>query len=258
MWCKENYLIRCFLRVLFVLLFLLQGEVLVAVVKSDVFGEIYITRGLFKRYLRSSPFVIQSALDLLKPWRQCASHYKLVAQMLGRLPRVDRLLMIGLGGGAFLHAARKLHPGAVLETVDVDPAMLEIARRFFNVPTNAVLVKADAVDYLRRSKKKNKKYDFIFVDVFDGMYPPTHLLNKEFVDLLASSLSPNGMVCMNTARKHPWDSSYRKIKDLFERTFAHTAEMCSLTGKAMPLLPHNVVLLGAKGVSEENETIEKR
>ena len=53
------------------------------------------------------------------------------------------------------------------------------------------------------------------------------------------------MVCMNFVRAHPWDGAHRRFKSVFAECFASMAEYVSMPGRAMPLLPHNVILTGA-------------
>lgn len=239
---ESQVLIRWLLRGLSILLFILQGEIPVAVVNSEVFGNIYITRGIFRVHARSSPFVSQTSMNTLTPWKQCYSHYRLVGQVMGKMEQVKRFCMIGLAGGGFLHTARKLHPESALEAVDLDPVMPLLARRYFNIPEDASLVVADALEYLQVSEKN---YDLIYVDVSGGMYPPGHLMGQDFVQLLASSLAPAGVVCMNTVRAHPWDNRHKKMRMVFAGCFLNASEYVSLSGRALPFLPHNVVMLGS-------------
>lgn len=227
----------------------LQGEHVVSVIPSGVFGEVLITENPFRRYLRSSPFVIQTAMNKRKPWAPCASHYRLVAEILREMPEMKRFLMVGLGGGSFLHTVKHCWPDAAIEAIDVDPVMLAVAREYFDVPPEAVLILMNPRDYFRGD---HGLFDFIFIDAFDGMCSPEELLCEEFFNGVAKSLSPNGAVCMNTVRKNPWDGEHRKIRELFDEVFDHVGEICSLVGKVMPLLPHNVVLLGGWRLLTEN------
>lgn len=232
----------------------LQGEWVLKVLPSPVFGEVWITENPFCRCIRSSPFVIQTAMSKRKPWKPCASHYRTVAEVLRRVPGMKKFLMVGLGGGSFLHTVKHYWPDAVIEAIDIDPVMLAIAREYFDAPPEAILVLMDPRDYFRGD---HGLFDFIFIDVFDGMYPPEELLNEEFFGNMAKALSPGGVVCMNTVRKHPWDVKHRKIRDLFEKTFGCVAEMPGLPGKVMPFLPHNVVLLTSSPRLKPGDSLEQ-
>lgn len=232
----------------------LQGERVVDVLPSRALGEVWVTENPFCRYLRSSLFVIQTAMNKRRPWAPCSSHYRAVAEILRKMPEMKRFLMVGLGGGSFLHTVKHCWPDAVVEAIDIDPVMLAIAREYFDAPPEAILILMDARDYFRGDRGP---FDFVFIDAFDGMCPPKELLTGQFFESVARALSPGGVVCMNTVRKHPWDSDYGKVRGLFKKAFAHTAEMFSLPGKAAPLFPHNIVLLGANGADAESITNRK-
>jgi predicted O-methyltransferase YrrM len=240
-------------RWLGLLLILLQGERVVGVVRG-VSGDLWITENPFCRFVRSGPFVIQTAMNKRRPWLPCASHYRSVAGVLKRTP-VKRFLMIGLGGGGFLHAVRRHHPGAAITALDVDPVMPDLARQYFSAPPEAELLLLDPRDYLGEG---NGLFDFVFIDAFDGMYPPEELLSGWFFESVAGALSPGGVVCMNTVRRHPWDARHGKIKESLEKAFVLTSEECGTAGKVMPLLPHNVIICGTRregGEVKENDRL---
>src|SRR5690606_41486158 len=47
-------------------------------------------------------------------------------------PQINRALVIGLGGGTLPMALQKIAPQARLDTVEIDPAVVSVAKRFLD------------------------------------------------------------------------------------------------------------------------------
>nr|MDP2191886.1 fused MFS/spermidine synthase [Rhodoferax sp.] len=101
-------------------------------------------------------------------------------------------LVIGLGAGfiARWYAAR----GIETEVVDIDPAVVDLARKHFNFPATIPVHIEDARHFLAQSKKS---FDYIVLDVFNGDTTPGHLLSVEAMRLLAQRLKPQGVLAIN-------------------------------------------------------------
>lgn len=227
-------------KLLTYLLIWLQGERVMAVVSGNI-GDLWVTESIFKRCIRTSPVIIQTAVNKRKPWKPCYFNYRAVAKVLREQTKVDRFLMGGVGGGSFLHTVRHWFPKTEIEAVDIDPEMLRMAKVFFNIPKDIHLTIENFQDYLQ---KDHGEFDFIYIDVFNGMYPPKELCEKPFLESVANALSSDGVVCMNTVRKHPWDKKHQELCSIFEELFDNVKEMYGFEGRILPLLPHNVVLIG--------------
>ena len=111
-----------------------------------------------------------------------------------------QVLMIGLGGGSTQRAFQHYYPDVMIETVEIDPSVLHVAREYFHVkesPTLKVHLEDGRV-YLRRSQKK---YDAIFMDAYTegryGSFIPHHLVTKEFFTLASQHLTTNGVLAYN-------------------------------------------------------------
>lgn len=217
----------------------LQGERVITVVSGNI-GDLWVTESLFKRRVRTSPVGIQTAVNKPSPWKPCYFNYRAVAKVLRKQTKVDRFLMGGVGGGSFLHTFRHWFPKAEIEAVDIDPAMLRLAKVFFNIPEDVNLTVGDFREYLQ---KNHGVFDFIYIDVFDGMYPPEEFYKKSFLESVKKALSQGGTVCMNTVKKHPWDKKHQELRNTFEEIFDNVKEMYGFEGRILPLLPHNVVLV---------------
>jgi predicted membrane-bound spermidine synthase len=104
-----------------------------------------------------------------------------------------------LGGGAFTipQAVHKYAPSLTIETVEVEPYLPEIAKKYFGV-TDAPELRTHTTDARVYLNESTSTYDVIFSDVMNsGHYIPPHLLTTEFFALLKSRLAPDGVILMN-------------------------------------------------------------
>jgi len=111
-------------------------------------------------------------------------------------PQVQRVLMIGLGGGSISSYLGRFLPAASIETIEIDPAVIAAAKKYFGIlESDRVRYReSDGRVFLNRHKES---YDLILVDAFHGGYVPFHLLTKEFYTLVKQHLSPGGAAAFN-------------------------------------------------------------
>ncbi len=104
-----------------------------------------------------------------------------------------------LGGGSFTlpQAILNHFPQARVEVVEIDPAVVEVGRRFFRLheyPRMHIVVD-DARRHLSRTPRK---YDLIFGDAYNGLRSvPSHLLTREFFQAVRDRLNDRGIFMMN-------------------------------------------------------------
>ncbi|NJK92328.1 MAG: fused MFS/spermidine synthase [Blastochloris sp.] len=111
----------------------------------------------------------------------------------------ERVLLIGLGGGGINALIQAAYPEAVMESVEIDPKVLELAERYMGFkagPKNQVQV-MDGRMALKRSKQR---YDWVILDAFRGGDVPVHLKTREFYGEIQAKLSPRGVVASNLIR----------------------------------------------------------
>lgn len=104
-----------------------------------------------------------------------------------------------LGGGTFTLPETFLDhfPQAKVEVVEIDPAVVDVGRRFFRLnryPQMGIVVD-DARRFLSRTPQK---YDLIFGDAYNGLRSvPSHLLTKEFFQAVKNRLTERGIFMMH-------------------------------------------------------------
>lgn len=131
-----------------------------------------------------------------------------------------------LGGGAYTIPRILMHndPNLKIDVVELEPKLLPIAREYFGLVTNNLFTnhQMDARVFLETT---NKKFDVVFIDVFNsGHFTPPHLSSKEFFSLVRSRLNNEGLLIINFigARNQPGqnltDSFYLTLKSTFPNT----------------------------------------
>ncbi len=142
------------------------------------------------------------------------------------------VLMIGLGGGSAQRAFEHYHPGVAVETVEIDPMVVQVARDYFNFKESErqrVHV-SDGRMFLRRSPAR---YDLIILDAYVasryGSSIPQHLATREFFELVRGHLATNGIVAYNVIgslsgwRADIVGAIYRTLKAVFPQVYLFPA-----------------------------------
>ena len=114
--------------------------------------------------------------------------------------RPCRVLIVGLGGGTLPLALRDLLPNARIDTVEIDEAVVRVAKEYFGYQEddfNRAIIQ-DAQVYGKRSALQGLTYDLIILDAFNGEYIPEHLMTVEFLREMRALLSDNGVLVANT------------------------------------------------------------
>lgn len=138
----------------------------------------------------------ESAVDLADPLRLLVPYTRTLFAAEYFQPRPERVLMIGLGGAAFHRVFVKGHPEALLQSVELDPKVLELCKtRLAFQPTDKTPVTVmDGRMYVKRSAGK---WDWLILDAFRGGYVPPHLKTEEFYRECAARLSERGVFVSN-------------------------------------------------------------
>ena len=142
----------------------------------------------------------QSCMYKSNPQKLVFNYTKLTFASLLMIENPKNVLIIGLGGGTLSNVIHELYPTATIKNVEIDPAVIKVARDYFNfIETDKVTSKVqDGRIFIKRAALKKQQYDWIILDAFNGDYIPEHLLTKEFFEEVKSVLSPNGIVAANT------------------------------------------------------------
>lgn len=91
------------------------------------------------------------------------------------------VLLLGLAGGSNAHLINDLFPSSQITAVEIDPKMIDLAFKYFNLAKvrNLKIITADALDFAA-NLSKNDHYDLILVDCFCGQEIPKRLESLDF------------------------------------------------------------------------------
>jgi spermidine synthase len=125
----------------------------------------------------------------------------------------QRVLIVGLGGGSLPMFLRKHYPAAVIDVVDIDPDVVDVAKRFFGFREDERL-HAHVGDGREFIEKTRDPYDAIFLDAFGAASVPAHLTTFEFLAAVRKAITARGVVIGNI-----WDRYLNPLYDSMTRTY---------------------------------------
>ncbi|MAG36630.1 MAG: spermine synthase, partial [Dehalococcoidia bacterium] len=111
---------------------------------------------------------------------------------------VQSMLMLGSAAGTTLRQYTEVYGPIPLEGVEIDPRIIDIGKRFFQMTMpNARTIAQDGRYYLRTA---DKTYDVIGIDAYRQPYIPFHMTTREFFTEIRSLLNPGGVTAINVGR----------------------------------------------------------
>lgn len=158
--------------------------------------------------------------------------------------QLTSVLVLGLGGASTQRAYRHYYPQVAVETAELDPTVVQVARDYFGYEEsgNHKVHVVDGRIHLRRGKSR---YGAILVDAYSkgryGSFIPYHMATKEFFAMADQRLATNGVLAYNViGTLHGWQadilgSLYKTMKGVFPQVYLFPATSSQ-----------NVVLVGVK------------
>ncbi len=130
-------------------------------------------------------------------------------------------IVLGLGGGSMLHALRHYDAGIKLSAVELRPAVIDAAKRYFRVqPSKKLqLIEADALTFLQQAE--HKRTDLIFADIYTNDGVDESQLSQAFIDGALRLLKADGMLVLNCWKEHSRDDALlSRLKANFAQVYA--------------------------------------
>lgn len=162
--------------------------------------------------------VVQSEIDLDNPLALVDPYTQ--AAMLGLLwqPNPAWVHFAGLGAGRVPMVMHHHLPASVLECVEIEPKIIDVATRFFGIQADdrLHLTAADGRAWLA-AQSPQKRYDIMFIDVFeDDGATPTHMTTTGYFRLCRQHLQDDGVMVVNLISEDPLESAkIRTIASIF-------------------------------------------
>jgi spermidine synthase len=111
-------------------------------------------------------------------------------------PNLKRVLFIGGGAATGPKQFRAFYPRVQVDVVEIDPAVIAAARRFFSFKPDARTA-VTIQDGRRFLMTTHEQYDAIIVDAYYAESIPFHVTTVEFMRLLKRRLNPGGVAIFN-------------------------------------------------------------
>lgn len=162
-------------------------------------------------------------------------------------PTLRRVLIMGLGGGTTAKQFTHDNPNVTVDVVEIDPLVVDVAKRFFLVQPSDRL-RIHLIDARLFLKGSTERWDLIIMDAYTanryGDTIPPHLVTKEFFDEVKAHLTEAGVFHFNCI------FSQSMLLPALEKTIASVFDSVLVSNGQ--ILASNVALITSK------ETIAER
>jgi spermidine synthase len=169
------------------------------------FGELQVLQvkhGTRRLYLND--YLTQNTYDAAEKKSASMFTYMLHGLATVYAPKVERVLCIGMGVG--IVPMEFYRDGSKVDVVEINPAVLPVAERFFDFDRSKVnVIIADGREYLRLAATN---YDALVLDAFLGDSCPSHLMTRESFTAMRRVLKPDGVLVINTFAEYEGERSF--------------------------------------------------
>ena len=164
----------------------------------------------------------QSAISLEDGYTSIIRYPDYLHTALAVKPDAERVLVLGLGGGAVTKRMWRDYPKLTIDSVEIDPVVVDVATRYFGLPEDERLdvIVNDARRYVQTT---DETYDIVIVDAYYADSLPFHLTTREFFTEISQILRPGGVVAYNIISAVEGESSelfrsmYRTANGVWDR-----------------------------------------
>ncbi|MEM2225448.1 MAG: fused MFS/spermidine synthase [Candidatus Caldarchaeum sp.] len=201
------------------------GEVVY--LKETMYNSLAVVRqeDVLTLYLNGLP---HSAMSLQDPYNLIFPYTRFFELGPALNPASKRTLFIGGGGFSGPKYFLKNYPDVIVDVVELDPDVVETAKKFFRLPDDRRLrvYVEDGRKYLQRA---NVSYDVVVLDAYAKTYVPFHLMTVEFYSLLKSRMSEDGVLVANLIASLTGDTSeilwseYKTVGQVFPKQYVFKA-----------------------------------
>lgn len=157
--------------------------------------------------------ILQSAIYKVAPYRSALPHSYVM--MLPLLHDKAPATILELGAGA-LSAQRYLkaaYPEIEMLSVEYNEKIIDISKHYFPAFEQLNVLHADAFVYVDELIKKERKVDWLMVDLFYGVESPIHQAPKPFINKLARLVNQQGWLIVNVLTKD--QGKLKELNQLF-------------------------------------------
>ena len=168
---------------------------------------------------------LQSMVNMNRPYELLNAYCRAMFASYLLQPRPQRVLIVGLGGGAMVHFLTHYDKDVRVNVLEIDPAVAQAADRFFNVRSggNVRVLVADGFRYLQDT---DQAYDVIYMDAFlkpseqtDATGKPLSLKTEQFYKDVQKRLSQPGAMVFNVNPHPAAEADLSAIRRVFAQSY---------------------------------------
>lgn len=167
----------------------------------------------------------QSMIDLSDGYTSLIDYPNYLHLALAVKPDAKRVLVLGLGAGAVTKRMWHDYPEMRIDSVEIDPVVVDVAERYFGLPEDSRL-RTTVADARRYVQTTEETYDVIIVDAYYADSLPFHLTTKEFLGEVKAQLAPDGVLAYNVispvqgGKSELFRSMYRTASGVWDHVWA--------------------------------------
>ncbi|MBQ7500215.1 MAG: fused MFS/spermidine synthase [Clostridia bacterium] len=122
--------------------------------------------------------------------------YALAAPLMSAHGGKTDILILGMGTGTYAKQCAEYFPDMdpTIEGVEIDGKIIDLSRKYFDLPDDISVVEYDGRAYL---DTVDKKYDVIMVDAYKDITIPFQMSSREFFASVSDHLKDGGVMVVN-------------------------------------------------------------
>jgi spermidine synthase len=166
-----------------------------------------------------------------------------------RAERRERALFVGCGGAVVVRRFARVYPGLTSDVVECEPAVLELARRFFDldaIPGVCVHL-ADGADFVARAARET--WDIVVVDAYGASEMDGAFSTRAFFADVRRALRPGGTLALNVIGALAAGGAVERVVSAMQRelTDVRILPVAELRDRLAGDALRNVVVVGGRG-----------
>ncbi len=169
--------------------------------------------------------LVQSTFDLERPTSLQHEVFQTMMAAYAVQPTIRSVVMVGLGAGQVSNFLFARFPELQIDVVEICPAVVEMAREYFEVPDDPRyrIHIGDGRLFIEQAPP-DVRWDLIVIDAFRGHSVPRHLRTRQFFAACSNRLTDSGVLVANMHRRstrYPVDRS--TMAAVFPQTYRFTS-----------------------------------
>lgn len=113
-------------------------------------------------------------------------------------PDIERILVLGLGGGSVARLVKRYWPGSKIVGIDIDPNMIELGKKYLALgeARGLKVFIEDATRWVDKNKGRNA-FDLVLVDLYKGAVVPKEFIQDNFLKKIETLIRRGGVGAFN-------------------------------------------------------------